>query len=135
MGGPGANAGALSGLTPTQSVPVIRPSAKLIWGTSGLTHATGTVQRLRIEQSLQLAEELDGAGKIVTVTAHRYMRKISLEILALSSASRPAKNTVLAVTGAPSHAANAVVTDSAIKWARGKGAMFSVEAMWFPGIS
>lgn len=135
-GGAGAEAGALSGFTPTQTLsPVIRPADKLIWSTAGLTHASGTVQKLRIEQTLQLTEQVDGAAKIVTVTAHRYMRKISLEILGLASGTAPATNTVLAVVGAPSHASNAVVTDSGKKWQRGQGAMYSVEAIWFPGIS
>lgn len=134
-GGSGADAGELSGATPTQSGPVIKPADKLIWGTAGLTHAAGTVQRLRVEQTLQLSEEVDGGGSIVTVVAHRYMRKISLEVLALATATRPAKGATLTVTGAPSHAANAVVTDSGVKWSRGRGAVFSVEAMWFPGIS
>ncbi len=134
VGGAGASAGALNGFTPNQVAPVIRPAASLIWGTSGLTHAGGTVQRLRIEQTLTLTAEPDAVGNFVTVTAHRYFRKIMLEILATSAASRPANQSTLAVVGAPAHASNAVVTDSEIKWTRGRSAMFAVEAMWFPGM-
>jgi len=135
-GGTGADAGSLNAATPTQVLsPVIRPADKLIWSCAGLTHASGKVHKLSIAQSLELTESLDEEGKIVAIQSHKYMRKISLEILALAAAARPAPDTVLAVTGAPANAANAVITGSDIKWKRGDAAMFSVEAIWFPGIS
>jgi len=134
-GGTGASVGALDGGTPAQVLsPVIRPADKIIWSTAGLSSALGTVQRLRIQQSLTLSPEPDEHGRLTTVTAHRYMRRISLEVLGLANATRPAADSTLAVAGAPAHAANALIMDSGIKWQRGKRALFSVEAMWFPGM-
>lgn len=134
-GGDGADAGTLNGFTPTQAGPRIHPGGKIIWSTAGLSHAEGIVQRLRIEQTLSLTEQVDEAADIVHVTAHKYLRRISLEILAGSAADRPDPDTALVVAGAPAHAANAIITDAGSRWQKAQGKMFSVEAIWFPGIS
>lgn len=132
--GSGENAGTLDG-TFAQTGPLIHPAAKLVWSTQGLTSALGTVQRLRIEQSLSLTEPPTDPLKITAVVAHAYMRKITLEVLALPNATLPANDSVLTVTGAPSHGAGAIISDSGWKWKRADGAMIEVEAFWHPGIA
>jgi len=127
-------AGVLDG-TMVQTGPLIHPAAALVWSTQGLTSALGTVHRLRIEQTLTLAEPKTDPLKITAVVAHGYMRKISLEVLALPTATLPANDSVLAVTGAPSHAAGAIITDAGWKWKRADAAMIEVEAFWHPGLA
>jgi hypothetical protein len=127
-------AGVLDG-TFAQTGPLIHPAAKLVWSTQGLTSALGTVQRLRIEQTLTLAEPKTDPLKITTVVSHAYMRKISLEVLALPNATLPANDTILAVTGAPAHGAGAIISDAGWKWKRADSAMIEVEAFWHPGLA
>lgn len=132
--GTGAAAGVLDG-TFAQVAPVIRPASKLVWSTAGLTHAAGTVQRLRIEQTWNLSEPPTDPLKILSIIANGYMRKITVEILALPNASLPANDTILAVTGAPGHAGGAVISDSGFKWKRADAAMIEAEAFWHPGLA
>lgn len=135
VAGDGDAAGALDAYTPTgQTAPIIRPTSKVIWGTSGLSIAWGTVQRLRIEQSLTLSAEPNEAGKLTAITAHRYIRRIQLDVLALASQSKPATDTLLTVAGAPDHAGGAVIKDAAVKWSKGARRMFTVSALWAPGM-
>lgn len=133
-GGTGADAGSLSGVFAQTGAgaPVIRPASRIAWSTHGLTSALGTVQRLRIEQSLTLTEPPTDPMKITAVIAHAYQRKISLAMLALPNAALPATDTVLTVTGAPAHAGGAVVTDAGFLWKRADAAMLEIEAFWQP---
>lgn len=136
VGGAGASAGSLDGFTPSQILsPVIRPADKCVWSTAGMTSVLGIVQRLRIQQSLTLSPEPNEHGKIVAVAATGYIRRITAEILALSTATRPATDTVLSIVGAPDHAAQAVIKDSEIRWTKGRRALFAVEAVWIPAMA
>lgn len=136
VGGTGASAGSLNGFTPSQVLsPVIRPADKCVWSTAGMSSVLGIVQRLRIQQSLTLNPEPNEQGNIVSVEATGYIRRITAEILALATAARPATDTVLSIVGAPTHAAQAVIKDSEIRWRKGGRALFAVEAVWIPAMA
>jgi len=125
---------AVSAFTPDQtglSIPI--PSSKVIYGTYGLTHAAGIVQGLTLTQILKITEdEPNPDGTIQGATSSGYQRTISLEVLA--TGTKPAVRSTLVITGAPATAGNFVITSADEKWAKAKGKMYEVEAVWIPAM-
>lgn len=135
-GGSGGSAGTFSGVSPSsQTAPVIRPNGKVIFGTKGLTSTLGIVKGLTITQTVKFATETDESEEIVFVAAGGYRRRIQLDVLALSTAAAPATNATLTVAGAPAHGSGAFNVSVEKKFTRGKGAMFSLDGMWFPALA
>lgn len=132
-GGDGANAGSLTGFTPSPQVapPIVRPADKIIFGVKGLTSTLGKVEGLTITQTLQLREYTDESEQIFAVVAVGYKREFQLEVLANAAAALPDENDSLAVSGAPSNASAAFVTSAEERWRKGDAKMISVNAMWF----
>src|SRR5581483_6524465 len=123
-----ASAGTLSAFTPDQSaLGIIYPTGKIIFSTYGLTHASGIVHELTLEQVLQLTEDDPSPdGKILGCQGHGYERNIRLLILATST--RPAVRSVLTIGGAPSHASDYRITESEFVFEEERGKMYSVSA-------
>lgn len=137
-GGAGADAGTYGALTPDQTtggIPIIRPGGKVVWGTKGLSSSLGIVQSLVITQSLRLNTETDEAGDIVFVAVTSYMRRIQLEVLALAAQGRPAINATLVVTGGPAHSTGGFNVNVEERFAKGRGKIYSIDGMWFPGLA
>ena len=107
----GGAVGELTAFTPDQSsLTIVRPAGKLIYSTVGITQASGILHSLTIEQILEITEdEPSPDGKYLGATSHAYERNISLELLA--TAGKPAVDTVLALSGAPEHGQNYIITD------------------------
>lgn len=113
------------------SLTNVFPGSKLIYSTVGLTHAAGVVHGLTIEQMLQITEDdLTPAGTIPGATTHGYQRKITLDLLA--TGSRPALESTLAITGAPTRAGDYKITSSSRRFATKRGMMYRVGAIWIP---
>lgn len=131
-GGDGESAGELSAFTPAQTgLGIVTPGSVLIYGTYGLTHASGVVHGLTIEQILELTEDDPSpAGTILGVVAHGYLRTIQLELLA--TGALPAVGSTLAITGAPDHAGGYKIESAEKKFASKRGMMYSVSAVWVP---
>jgi len=130
-GGSGASAGTgLNIVTPSQSgLMIVAPGGVIVYGTYGLTHAAGIVHSLKIRQRLKISEDdVDPTGVILGAASHGYKRTISLELLA--TGTKPAVNSTLSITGAPTTANDYVITSSDEMWAVEKGKMYSVEASW-----
>ena len=128
--------GVLSAFTPEQSGldNIVMPGGKLIYSTVGMTHSTGVMHGLTIEQLLQITPDDESPeGKILGAATHGYQRTISLDLLATGSA--PAKGSVLSLTGAPSHASNYRITDVNKTYEDQRGMMFNISAFWISGFA
>ena len=85
-------------------------------------------------QALQIAEDdPDPDGAIKGAASHGYERTISLDLLATGAI--PAVGATLVIAGAPTHAANYLITSADQKFAQAKGKMYSIEAAWIPPFS
>lgn len=120
----------LDAFTPDQSaLSIVYPGDVLIYGTYGISHASGVVHGLTIEQILQITEdEPSPVGTILGAASHGYMRRIELDLLA--TGSKPAVGSVLTLTGAPSHGSDYRITSSEKKFATKRGMMYAVAAVW-----
>ncbi len=125
---------ALTAFTPTPTLTIVYPGSKIIYGTVGLTHLSGIVHALTIEQQLSITEdEPTPAGLITGAASHGYMRTIQLDLLARTDlAAKPAVRSVLAITGAPSHAGGYRIESVEEKFAEKRGKMYAVSAIWIP---
>ena len=134
QGSPAA-AGTLTAVTPTQSLAGLHPASKLVWGTSGLTHGAGVVHGLTLTQELALdPDPVSEDGKIKGVRTGNYMRRIALEIMALTSGTAPTNGATLIITGAPSHASGYRLENvEQTREIKGRK-MYSANAFWFTGI-
>ncbi len=122
----------LDAVTPAaQAQAFVFPGGVLIYGTAGLGHASGVVHALTIEQQLTITEDDPSpAGTILGAASHGYMRTIKLELLATGAI--PAVKSVLALTGAPAHAADYRIERAEQIFASKRGKMFSIDAVWIP---
>jgi hypothetical protein len=127
-----AAAATLSAFTPDQSaLGIVFPSGLLTFSTFGLTHATGIVHELTIEQILQLTDdEPSPDGKLLGCQGHGYERMIRL--LLLATAAAPAVKSVLTIGGAPDHASDYRITDVEQTLEDQRGKMFAINASWIP---
>jgi len=133
--GSGPAAGTLAANTPTQSGLIIHPNAKVIWGTTGLSHTAGNVESLTLTQKWEVKEH-DNGMQYDAVRVENFERRINLDILCVgANPAPPALDSVLVVAGAPAHAGNMVVVNHEIKWAKGREKMFTVEAMWLASLA
>lgn len=125
-------AGSLSAFTPDQSaLAIVYPGQQLIYGTFGLTHTSGVVHGLTIEQILKLVDDDPSPdGKLLGVTSCGYERNLTLDLLA--TGTKPATGTVLTLTGAPSHGNDYRITDSEEIFEDQRGKMFRVSGAWIP---
>lgn len=130
-----ASVGELDAMTPDQSsLSIVYPGGQIIYSTAGLTHASGIVHGLTIEQILQITEdEPSPDGKILGAATHGYERTIRLDLLATGAA--PAVKSVLTIGGAPGHAADYRIISSNIQFQDQRGKMYAVEAAWIPGFT
>lgn len=126
-----ASAG-LNAATPSQSgIGIVFPVGALTYSTYGLTHGSGIVHELTIEQILQLTDdEPSPDGKILGCQGHGYERMIRLMLLATSSI--PAVRSVLTIGGAPGHASDYRITDAEQTWEDQRGKMYALSASWIP---
>lgn len=132
-GGSGASAGTdLDAVTPSQAgLTIVTPGGKIVYGTYGLTHAAGVVHALTIEQMLTITDDdLAPDGTIPGATSHAYKRMIRLSLL--STSTKPAVNSTLAITGAPDHAADYKIISSEERYAEKRGKMYEISAVWIP---
>lgn len=127
----------LAGVATTAFVPdqtglgIVYPGTEIIYSTFGMTHASGTIHSLTLDQELQITEdEPTPDGLITGAASHGYMRAISLDLL--SKAAAPAVGTVLALTGAPARAANYRIESVETKLTEKRGQMFALKAIWIP---
>lgn len=134
-GAAGTPAGTMSAVTPEQGgLSIVYPGQKLVYSTAGLTHASGIVHGLTLEQSLQITEdEPSPDGEILGAASHAYERTIKLELLA--TADIPAVDTVLAIGGAPNHANSYRITGANQQFYTEKGKMYVIEAAWIPAFA
>ena len=133
-GGEGGAASALSAYTPTQDTTIVRPGGRIIYSTIGLTHASGVVHGLTIDQILEITEdEPSPDGKILGAADHGYERNITLEILA--KADLPALDSVLVVGGAPEHAASYRISEADTIFEDQRGKMYRISALWIPAFA
>lgn len=130
-----ATAGDLNAFTPDQSsLAIVRPGGKLIYSTAGLTHASGIVHGLTLEQILEITEdEPSPDGKILGATDHAYERNLTLELLA--TGAKPAVDTVLTISGAPDHAQGYVITGVDEIFASERGKLYQVAAAWISALT
>ncbi len=133
--GPVAAGTDLDAFTPDQSaLTIVHPGAIIIYGTFALGHASGVLHELTLTQELDITEdEPSPAGTILGAATHGYKRTI--ELLLLSKAAAPAKGSVLALTGAPSHAADFLIESVETRFAEKRGKMYSISAVWIPPLS
>lgn len=122
----------LDAFTPDQSsLGIALPSGVVIYSTIGMTHASGVVHELTLTQSLQITEDDPSpVGTILGAATHGYLREIELELL--GTAAPPATKSVLAITGAPAHAGGYRIEHVRKKFARLKGVMYTIRAVWIP---
>lgn len=110
--GPAA-ATAISAFTPAaQALGGLHPAAKVIWGTQGLTSAGsfGIIHGVTLSQSVGLLPAPPGPdGKIQQVSTEEEPFTIQLEIMPLTSSTKPANGAVLSITGAPDHAIGYII--------------------------
>lgn len=127
-----AAAATLSAFTPAQTgLGILFPNSALTYSTFGLTHASGIVHELTIEQILQLTDdEPSPDGKLLGAQGHGYERMIRLMLLATAAA--PAVKSVLTLTGAPGHAADYRITDAEVTLEDQRGKMYAISASWIP---
>jgi hypothetical protein len=139
QGSPAAAGVTRSAFTPDQSgfaAPFISPGGKLIYGTQGLTSTGGVVHTLEITQELQLSEDdPDPTGKILGVTAHGYLRRISMDLLIRTTDTLPTKGGTLNLTGTsstPTFISNYVITNVETRLVEKRNKMINVAAIWLP---
>lgn len=122
----------LDAVTPDQSaLGIVTPGGVLIYGTSGLGHASGVLHELEIAQELQITEDDPSpAGKILGAASHGYMRTIRLRLL--STGAIPATGSTLALTGAPAHAADYKIESADTVFESKRGKMYEIGALWIP---
>ena len=135
-GGSGTAAGTtLNIVTPTQTgFGLMFPGSPVICGTFGLTHTAGIVHSMELHQMLKIVEDdEDPSGVILGAATTGYERMIVLEMV--STGTKPAVDSTLAVSGAPSTASGFVITASDEIWAFEKDKMYRVEASWNPNMS
>ncbi len=127
---------ALTAFTPagqTQS-GLVFPGGVIIYSTVGLTHASGVVHMVELNQELQITEdEPSPAGTILGATTHGYLRTLGLDLLATAAA--PANGSVLTLTGAPSHAADYRIEEVETRYTVLRGKMYALKAVWIPPLS
>ena len=130
MVGSGAAAATIAANTPNQTAPFIRPAGKVIYGTQGLSTGFGIVQSLKISQNVSIETDEDTDGKIKSAWCWKYLRKLSLEVLA--TGGRPAENSTLSVNGAPNHAVGYIIQNVSEKYSIGGKKSYSIEGIWAP---
>ena len=125
---------ALTAFTPAPALTFVYPGSKIVYGTHGLTHASGIVHGLTLEQMLTITEDdITPDGKITGAATHGYMRMLSLDLLARTDmAAKPALKSVLAITGAPAHAGGYRVESVEERYELKRGKMYAVGAVWIP---
>jgi hypothetical protein len=125
----------LDAFTPDQSAlsTIVQPGGKVIYSTVGLGHAAGVVHGLTIEQQLTITEDDPSPdGKILGAATHGYLRTIRLELLLSPAATPPAVRSTLALTGAPTHAANYRIEAAEPIFGDKRGKMYAIDAVWIP---
>jgi len=136
-GGSGGSAGTdLDAFTPDQAaLGILIPSGQLIHGTFGLTHAAGVVHGLTVTQEWTLSDDDEAPdGSIPGCTAHGYLRRIELQLLA--TAALPTESDALVITGAPDHATDFRNVSCRQTYSPVPGKlMYSVNATWIPPFS
>jgi hypothetical protein len=132
--GGGAAAGIVnSAYTPTQALSFVL-GGKLIYGTSGLTQASGVVHGLTLTQELTIVEDAPSpAGTILGAVATGYLRTIQLDILATSTI--PAVGTKLVLGGSLAMGSDYQVETAEPKYESKRGMMYSVGAVWIPPLT
>lgn len=129
----GAAAGTdLDAFTPDQAaLGIVTPGDEIIYSTFGLTHASGVVHGLTLEQQLTITEdEPSPDGKILGAADHAYMRTLQLDLLA--TGAKPAVGSVLVIPGAPNHAGGYKIESSEERLAEKRGKMYAISAFWIP---
>lgn len=129
---PAAAGTALDAFTPDQtSLFGAFPGGTVIWGTFGLSHASGVVHGLSITQELQFTEDqVSPDGQIKGGAPTGYLRTIDLELL--STDDPPVKGSVLLLPGAPAHTADYRIETVEGKKAILQGMMYTINAVWIP---
>lgn len=132
VGGDGdAASNGLNAFTPSQTLSIATPGAELIYGTAGLGHAAGVVHGLTLEQALTISEDDPSPdGKLLGAAAHGYLRTAKVELLATGAA--PARESILALTGAPSHAGGYKIESVETRGMHKRGTMYAIQAVWIP---
>jgi hypothetical protein len=133
-----AGAGAAAGITNSAYTPVQALAfvlgGKIVYGTSGLTQASGVIHGLTLTQELTIVEdEPSPAGTILGAVGTGYLRTIQLEILATAAA--PVVGAQLVLGGGLAMGSDYQVETAEPKYTSKRGLMYSVGAVWIPPLT
>lgn len=133
LGAGGSSAEAdLTELAALTSQPICYPTGKVAWGLGGTKSALGIIQSLTITQSVVLTPYPED-GKIVTVVASLMQMQFQLQVLAVTAAARPARDSALVLTDAPERfKATNFITDATEGFRNSDGVLFDISARWMP---
>lgn len=118
---------------PAGSGIIIRPAGSVNFSTAGMTHDSGIIQGLTLTQKVKLIDQEDELGKLIAAWVSNYVRTIDLDLV--SFGDKPEPDTVLAIAGAPDHAADFVINSSELAYRKGDKKTYKVKATWIPALA